>query len=50
MLKDIRSGALPVEEIPGFIFFLLKNFLFSWNFAIPFAAIVVILILLSIRP
>ena len=34
ILKDVRSGALPLSQIPGFLFWLLSKSFWFWIFVI----------------
>lgn len=43
ILKDIRSGALPVNEIPGFIVWSFRKTVWLWM------AIAILLVILFIR-
>jgi hypothetical protein len=44
LLKDIRSGALPVDEVPSFIFWLLGETFEVWFNVIVVVAVIFVLL------
>lgn len=42
ILKDIRSGALPASEIPGFVFWMIRKSFWFWFVAIVVGVVVLL--------